>query len=146
MENHFSDVYKYFEFVKDEKTEKENNVSQWHSIYTCLVCKRLGKDKQIRCSKGVNSNLIRHLECLNHEVEYAEHLNYKSNKKRKLSAIPNSPSQSPYKFAFGNTSAFNGQFTGSPDNTPKKAKTLLDMGAVTKSSKYPKDGYTHQER
>ena len=67
MDPHFSAVFKYFEFYKEEKVSTKN-VEQIHLVYKCLICRRLGKKdknsefKSIRCLKGVTSNLIRHLE------------------------------------------------------------------------------------
>jgi len=78
MDPHFSAVFKYFEFYKEEKVSTKN-FEQIHLVYKCLICRRLGKKdknsefKSIRCLKGVTSNLIRHLECLNHENEFAEY-------------------------------------------------------------------------
>jgi hypothetical protein len=151
MDPHFSAVFKYFEFYKEEKVSTKN-VEQIHLVYKCLICRRLGKKdknsefKSIRCLKGVTSNLIRHLECLNHENEYEEYQKSKTEgaKKRPFSEIQNSPSNSPYKFPFSQNSLLNGQANGSPARSQKN--NLVNMGAVTQHAKYTRNGPTHQER
>ena len=152
MEPHYSSVYKYFGLYKEEKVKNEKGVEQSHCLYKCLICTRLGKKdkdgevKIIRSVKGVTSNLIRHLECTNHESEYAEYQKSKiENKKRPLCETQNSPCGSPYKFPFAQNSTFNGKFTGSPDQS-QKHNNLLSMGAITKCTKYARNSFTHQER
>ena len=60
METHHSSVYKYFEFLKEEKIKKDKGNEQINQVYKCLVCLRLGKKdkdsefKLIRCLKGVS--------------------------------------------------------------------------------------------
>ena len=148
MENHFSNIYKFFEFVREESVKNDKGVVITTNVYKCLICKRNskkekdGSDKVIRASKHVTSNLIRYLECVNHEKEYEEFkmsLSLNVSKKRKFDEQNASPISSPFKKLFDINS-------GTPNkNTPSKSN-LISMGSITKTQKYPRNVFTHLER
>jgi hypothetical protein len=148
MENHFSDIYKYFDFVKEESTSNEKSQTILTSVYKCLVCEKRGKTKKgefvsIRCTKGVTSNLIRHLETSNHENEHAEFIKSNNMRKRKFESASlnnNSPTSSPFKFT-----NLNSPNTNFYKTTPSK-NNLITTGAISSCSKYAPNGYTHKER